>query len=96
MDSWYRHGLMVYIATHGFLYGVMVYIWTHGTKNTHGTNSDSCYSIETPTSQTHERAECCPYTGFLLPFPKKYTFLLENIYQKEWQQITRAQGHRQV
>ena len=65
MDSWYRHGLMVYIATHGFLHGVMVYIWTHGTDNTHGTDSDSCYSIETPTSQTYERAECCPYTGFL-------------------------------
>ena len=41
-------------------------VWTyHGIDNTHGIDLNSWYSIDTPESHMYERAECCPYAGFL-------------------------------
>ena len=44
----------------------MVDTWTQGIDNTHDIDLDSWYSIGTPESHTYERAECWPYTDFLL------------------------------
>ena len=51
MKSWYRHGLMVKI-------------WTHGIDNTNGIDLDSWYNIGNPESHTYKRAECCPNADF--------------------------------
>ena len=62
MDSWYLQGLMVQR-------------WTHGIDNTHGIDLDSWYRIGNPESHMNERAECCPYAGFISIYGLQNTFL---------------------